>query len=158
LVGCISDRIASGRYHPLHIAVSVNKGKRFGRDFNQRTRSFLFAAVASVVARMFGLSRVRFYENGPISLNLPVSPQVIGGRASRTTHPRVLKGFEKLLKELFKQSFRVQNPFLWETKKEVLAGIRDAGCSRMCALTSSCTHTWGQTNEHSHCGRCSQCL
>jgi hypothetical protein len=158
LVAGLNEHIASGRYHPLHVAVDVNKGKVFGRDFNQRTRSFLFAAVAAVVARVFGLSRVRFYENGPVSLNLPISPQVLGGRASRTTHPRVLKGFEQLLTEVFGQAFRVQNPFLWKTRRDVLAEIKAAGCSRLCARTSSCGHTWQQTTEHPHCGRCSQCL
>jgi len=158
LVACLNERIASGRYHPLHVAVAVNKGKPLGRDFNQRTRSFLFAAVSAVVARVFGLSRVRFYENGPVSLNLPVSPQVLGGRASRTTHPRVLKGFEQLLTGLFEHPFRVQNPFLWDTRKEVLVGIQAADCGPLCALTSSCTHTWEQTSEQPHCGRCSQCV
>jgi hypothetical protein len=158
LVARLNDHIASGRYHPLHVALAVNKGKVLGRDFNQRTRSFLFAAVAAVVARVFGLSRVGFYENGPVSLNLPVSPQVLGGRASRTTHPRVLKGFERLLKGLFAQPFHVKNPFLWDTRKEVLAGIKAAGYGPLCALTSSCTHTWEQTSEQPHCGRCSQCL
>jgi hypothetical protein len=158
LVAGLDKHIASGRYRPLHVAVAVNKGKVFGRDFNQRTRSFLFAAVAAVVARLFGLPRIRFYENGPVSLNLPVSPQVLGGRASRTTHPRVLKGFEQLLSGLFDQPFHVQNLFLWETRKEVLAGIKSAGYGPLCALTSSCTHTWEQTTEHPHCGRCSQCL
>jgi hypothetical protein len=158
LIDCFNERIDSGRCRPLHVAVAVNKGKKLGRDFNQRTRSFLFAAVAAVTARLFGLSRVRFYENGPISLNLPVSPQVVGGRASRTTHPRVLQGFEKLLTGLFETSFHVQNPFLWKTRKEVLEGIKAAGCGSLCALTSSCAHTWEQTTEQPHCGRCSQCL
>ncbi len=158
LVAGLDEHIASGRFHPLHVAVSVNKGKVFGRDFNQRTRSFLFAAVAGVVAHLFGLPRIRFYENGPVSLNLPVSPQVLGGRASRTTHPRVLRGFERLLSRLFDHPFLVQNHFLWETRKEVLAGIKSAGYGPLCALTSSCTHTWEQTTEHPHCGRCSQCL
>ena len=39
---------------------------------------------------MLGLNRVHFYENGIISLNLPVCAQVVGGRATRTTHPRVM--------------------------------------------------------------------
>ena len=158
LVACLNERSASARYHPLHVAVAVNKGKSLGRDFNQRTRSFLFAAVSAVVARVFGLSRVRFYENGPVSLNLPVSPQVVGGRSSRTTHPRVLKGLSCLLGGLFERPFQLQNPFLWDTRKEVLEGIKSAGCGSLCALTSSCAHTWEQTTEQPHCGRCSQCL
>lgn len=95
LVARLNNFITSGRYRPFHVALAVNKGKALGQDFNQRIRSFLFTAVAAVVARVLGQSRVRIYENGPVSLNLPISPPVLGGRASRTTHPRVLKGFEK---------------------------------------------------------------
>jgi 7-cyano-7-deazaguanine synthase in queuosine biosynthesis len=158
LVARLNERISFSGYRPLHVAVEVNKGKRLGRDFNQRTRSFLFASVAAVVAQVFGRKRIRFYENGPISLNLPVSPQVLGGRASRTTHPRVLKGFERILKSLFSEEFQVQNPFLWSTKAELLSQIKGAGCGTLCALTSSCAHTWTQTASGPHCGRCSQCV
>ncbi len=52
----------------------------------------------------------------------------------------------------------MQNPFLWNTRAEVLAQIHKAECGSLCALTSSCTHTWEQTVEQPHCGRCSQCV
>jgi hypothetical protein len=158
LVARITDLVPQTRLRPLHVAVEVNKGKGLGREFSQRARSFLFAAVAAVVARGFGLPRLRFYENGGVSLNLPVSPQVLGGRASRTTHPRVLAGFEVLLSEVFGEPFAVQNPFLWQTKGEVIGGIKTAGHGNLCALTCSCVHTWEQTADRPHCGRCSQCL
>jgi hypothetical protein len=128
LVAALGDRLTDPRLRPLHVAVEVNKGKSLGRDFTQRSRSFLFAAVAVVVARLFGLRRVRFYENGVTSLNLPISPQVLGGRATRTTHPRVLDGFGRLFSLLMGCEFVVENPFLWKTKAEVLAGIKAAGC------------------------------
>ena len=73
----------------------MNKDKALGREYTQRTRSFLFAALGVTFARMSGLDRLRFYENGVVSLNLPPSPQVVGARASRTTHPRVLGGFTR---------------------------------------------------------------
>lgn len=46
---------------------------------------------------MLNLKSVRFYENGVISLNLPVCAQVVGGRATRTTHPRVMRGFQDIV-------------------------------------------------------------
>lgn len=68
----VRDLIAvAGPRAPLHTPVWVNKRKRLGRETTQRTRSFLFAALGAVFARMIGLSRVRFYENGVTSLNLP---------------------------------------------------------------------------------------
>ena len=48
---------------------------------------------------MQGFDLLRFYENGVVSMNLPMSAQVVGTRATRTTHPRVLAGFEQLFRQ-----------------------------------------------------------
>jgi DNA-binding response OmpR family regulator/7-cyano-7-deazaguanine synthase in queuosine biosynthesis len=158
LAGQIARRVPRPDLVPLHVAVEVNKGKSLGQDFNQRCRSFLFASVAAVVARAVSIPRVRFYENGVVSLNLPLSPQVLGSRASRTTHPQTLCGFGRIFSLLFDQGLTVENPFLWETKATILQGIKAAGHGDLCALTCSCAHTIDQTVEHAHCGRCSQCV
>jgi len=52
----------------------------------------------------------------------------------------------------------VDNPFLWKTKGEVVKVITDAGCGKLIEYSRSCAHTWETTNEHSHCGVCSQCI
>ena len=114
---------------PLHIPVIINKAQSMGREYTQRSRSFLYAALGATVAQMFGLSRIRFYENGIISFNLPVSAQVVGARATRTTHPQVINGFAKIFSIVAEKQFRVENPFLWKTKAEVVKGIVDAGCA-----------------------------
>jgi hypothetical protein len=158
LVEAITRLLPGGRPRPLHVAVEVNKGKRLDQEFSQRTRSFLFAAMAAAVARVFRLPGIRFYENGVVSLNLPISPQVLGGRASRTTHPRTLDGFRRLFTALFGDPFAVDNPYLWKTKAEVLAELHAAGHGALCARTSSCAHTREITTACPHCGRCSQCL
>jgi hypothetical protein len=154
LGGCLTDR----SLRPLHVAVEVNKGKRLTNDFNQRTRSFLFAALASIVARGFDLRTIRFYENGVLSIHLPISPQLVGSRASRSTHPQVLHGLDELFSAIFDCDFTVENPFLWKTKTDVLTAIKTAGHGRLCAGAISCVHTIEMTTEHGHCGRCSQCL
>src|SRR4029450_13161880 len=59
-------------------------------EFTQRTRTFLFSAIGCVVAEMMGCARIRFFENGIMSFNLPISPQIVGSRATRSTHPRAL--------------------------------------------------------------------
>jgi len=158
LVSDINRKFNDRSRKPLHVAVEVNKGKDFGRDFTQRSRSFLFAALAAVVARGFNRDRIRFYENGVISLNFPISPQALGGRATRTTHPQVLTGFQELFSLVFGIPFIVENPFLWKTKADILREIKAAGVSQLCARTSSCTHTLAQTKMHTHCGVCSQCV
>ncbi len=81
---------------PLHVPVWVHQSGTEGREYTQRSRTFLYASLGAAGARVFGLKRIRFYENGVVSLNLPISEQVVGERATRTTHPQVLDGFANL--------------------------------------------------------------
>jgi 7-cyano-7-deazaguanine synthase in queuosine biosynthesis len=148
----------AGGVAPDHIAVRVNKDKVLGREHTQRTRSFLFVALGATVARMLGLGSVRFYENGVVSLNLPICEQLVGSRATRTTHPRVLRGFQSLLSLVAGESVTVDNPFRWETKGEIIQRILRAGCGPMITPSVSCAHTWQASLEFPHCGVCSQCL
>ena len=143
---------------PCHIRVTVHKQKWMNAEYTQRTRSFLFASLGATIANMLGQSNVRFYENGIISMNLPICAQVVGGKATRTTHPRVLHGFQTLLSMITEGTFTVENPFLWKTKGEVVGLIAKADCQNMIGPSISCTHTWEMTKEHSHCGTCSQCV
>ena len=80
----------------VHVPVWINKDEKFGRESTQRTRSFLFAALGAVVAEPLGAGGVRFYENGVVSLNLPIAEEVLRARASRTTHPLSLHFLESL--------------------------------------------------------------
>lgn len=143
---------------PFHIGVRINKNKTLNREYTQRSRSFLYASLGATISEMLGLSNIRFYENGVISLNLPVCAQVVGGRATRTTHPRVLRGFQQLFSLVAERTFEVDNPFIWKTKGEVVDLIARSGCADMIGLSTSCTHTWEMSKEHSHCGKCSQCI
>jgi hypothetical protein len=156
LLSMLGDR--AGDTRPLHMAVRINKKKSLGREYTQRTRSFLYMSLGAAVAVMVGLSRIRFYENGVVSLNLPLSAQVVGARATRTTHPRVLNGYAGLLTHLAGRTFTVENPFLWHTKTDVVRVIADAGCDHLIKWATSCTHTWEMTKQHTHCGTCSQCI
>lgn len=155
LVELLSEKAA---YQPLQIPVTINKSRSLSREYTQRNRSFLYAALGATVAQMFNLSRLRFYENGVISLNLPISSQVVGARATRTTHPKVIKGFTEIFSTLAGKPFLVENPFLGKTKTEVLTDIVKAGCSDTIKFSTSCTHTWEMTKLRTHCGTCSQCI
>lgn len=149
---------SAAAYQPLHIPVIINKDKSLGREYTQRSRSFLFASLGATVAQIFNLRRIRFYENGVISFNLPISGQVVGARATRTTHPQVINGFAKIFSILSGKPFAVQNPFIWKTKTEVISDIVKAGCADTIKYSTSCTHTWEMTKLHTHCGTCSQCI
>jgi hypothetical protein len=74
----------------IRIPVWVNKAEKLGREPTQRTRSFLYSALGTLVAQSIRAGGVRFYENGIVSLNLPIAEEVVRARASRTTHPMAL--------------------------------------------------------------------
>lgn len=148
----------SGENAPLHIGVRINKNKALNNEYTQRSRSFLYMAIGATIARMLNLTSLRFYENGVISLNLPICAQVAGGRATRTTHPKVLRGYQELVSLVAGAPFAVENPYIWKTKADVVEVITRAGCQDMIEASTSCAHTWEMTNNHTHCGTCSQCI
>lgn len=148
----------AGNYAPLHIGVRVNKSKGLNHEYTQRSRSFLYMAIGATIARMLGQTSVRFYENGVISLNLPVCAQVAGGRATRTTHPRVMRGFQEIASLVAEAPFSIENLFIWKTKADVVDLILKAGCQNLIADSMTCTHTWEMNNQLTHCGACSQCI
>ncbi len=152
----IADK--AGENAPLHIGVRVNKNKGLNYEYTQRSRSFLYVSIGATIARMLNLKSVRFYENGVISLNLPVCAQVVGSRATRTTHPRVIQGFQKIISLVAGEPFTIENPYIWKTKADVVEVITKAGCQDMIAASTTCTHTWEMTKDRTHCGTCSQCI
>lgn len=147
-----------GRDRLLHVPVWVYKDQNVGKEFSQRSRSFLFAALAFVVAQIFGLSRLRFFESEVVSLNLPIVAHELGARASRTTHPQAISGFTGLFSALARTSFTVQNPFLWSTKSELVRVIGDHRCAELIRQTVSCARVREMTVAQTHCGVCSQCV
>jgi hypothetical protein len=74
----------------IRIPVWINKEGAFGREPTQRTRSFLYSALGTLVAQSVQAGGVRFYENGIVSLNFPIAEEALRARASRTTHPIAL--------------------------------------------------------------------
>ncbi|MBX3367419.1 MAG: hypothetical protein KF912_08925 [Phycisphaeraceae bacterium] len=143
---------------PQFVTVRASKKHRAEKEYTQRARSFLYASFAVAVARVAGLDAIRFYENGVVSLNLPLSPQVVGSRATRTTHPRVLASMRKLFSLVTGSTFGVENRFLWKTKADVVADIVKAGHGAMIDYSISCTHTRKYRKDQPHCGVCSQCI
>ena len=143
----------------MHVPVLVTRqGPLRAQEYTQRSQSFLYAALACVVARLFGRSRFRFFENGVVSINLPISEQVVGARATRSTHPLVLDHFPKFFSAAVGKPIAVDNPFIWKTKGDVVRSIVDHGCGDLIKHTVSCTRVHDITKLHTHCGCCSQCL
>ena len=145
-----------GRF--LHVPVWINKHERLGYEPTQRTRSFLFAALGTVVGESISAGGVRFFENGVVSLNLPVAGEVLRSRASRTTHPIALYLLQRLCTAVAKRDFMVDNPYFYKTKTEVIEIVASSGVPGLIAHTCSCAHSMFKSKSRWHCGKCSQCI
>ena len=159
LAKCLERRFP-GRTRHVQVRATRIGGK--ASESTQRSRSFLFAALGYVVARMFKARRLSFYENGVVSHNLPISPQVIGTMATRTTHPGALLRLGRLLDALSDSTasdrIRLTNPYAWLTKTEVVDRIAAHGGAAQIGNAVSCTVLRRQSAAVTHCGACSQCL
>ncbi|WP_112324477.1 hypothetical protein [Oceanibium sediminis] len=141
-----------------HIHVLARRAGREASDQTQRSRSFLFAALGQVIAQTFGARRVNFFENGIVSHNLPLSPQIVGTMATRTTHPKSLMLLDRLMRMIGATPAPTENRYAWLTKTEVVERIRQHDAEGQIANAVSCTSIREQTTMHTHCGACSQCL
>ena len=92
------------------------------------------------------------------SLNLPIAKDVLGARATRTTHPKVIRGFEDLFSAVLERDIAIRTPFQWLTKKEVTRKIVGHGFGHLLGTTSSCTRPRTRSIHKRHCGACSQCI
>ena len=142
-----------------HFPVLLQKQQSLTKDYTFRSRSFVFASLAAAISHMLGKQRILMCENGIVSMNLPIARQLVGARASRTTHPKALASFGHLFRALFeKDPPRVENPLFWRTKAEIVQLIGNHGCSHLIDFTVSCSHVHDITTEQPHCGECSQCV
>lgn len=128
------------------------------KEGSQRTRTFFFSAIAGAVANLQGGPGIRFYENGIMSLNLPLSGQVVGTAATRSTHPRTLAEMSLFLEAALGRQYTVDNPYVFRTKAEVLQVIEQCGHGDLIERTISCTEVRKRTRGCTHCGGCVQCL
>jgi hypothetical protein len=142
----------------FYVPVTINKGQEEAVEFTQRTRSLMFATLGLIVARMFGRSDLSFYENGVVSFNLPIAEHVVGARASRTTHPRVLSNCSQLFSTVLSEAIGVNNSYVWKTKSEVVRILAERGCADLIDGTLSCSRVREATRTSRHCGVCSQCV
>jgi hypothetical protein len=154
----IAGRLAARDKRPYHLKVLANKIGTFDHEHTQRSRSFLFSSIAAVVARVFGINSIEFYENGVVSVNLPLCEQEKNARGSRTTHPQALHRIGELLSHIANRPFAVSNHYLSYTKQDVVERLVALGHADLLIQSISCTHTRGLTQEKPHCGVCPQCL
>jgi 7-cyano-7-deazaguanine synthase in queuosine biosynthesis len=143
----------------IHIPVWVNKQKGLDHEDTQRTRSFLFSALGTIVAESVRARGVRFFENGVVSLNLPIADEVLRARASRTTHPLALYLLTEFYRLILERDFEIDNPYVFKTKADIVSIIAKNGGNDLISSTCSCARPGlFKSKTQWHCGTCSQCI
>jgi len=135
-----------------------NKDGLVSRDENQRTRIFLFAAIAFSLCSSFGINSFYVYENGMTSMNLSKQTDVINARASRTTHPMTLGLLCKFFKLLDPDFTGIKAPYYNKTKAEIVKVFSTYGIESIISSSVSCSSTRKKKRQAPHCGHCSQCI
>lgn len=136
--------------------------ERTASEDSQRSRSFLFFALAVLAASSFDRPlELLVPENGFISLNVPLDRLRLGARSTRTTHPHLM-GLWSLLLQMLEFQVQLRNPFQFQTKGQMLAWCKDpVFLKRGLTMTMSCSSPnkarW-QGLEPTHCGTCLPCL
>ena len=142
-----------GDFHLRHVRANVSFDKNdipgLGTETTTRGRSFIFFALANLAASaLAGITPIYIPENGLISLNVPLDPLRLGAWSTRTTHPFYMARWQDLLDNLG-LSARLQNPYRFKTKGEMLSGCRNKAFLRKNVdITISCSSiTKGRWNK-----------
>jgi 7-cyano-7-deazaguanine synthase in queuosine biosynthesis len=128
------------------------------REESQRTRSFLFLSLAALTARRRGLSDVILIaENGQMAIHLPLTAGRISAFSTHTAHPEFVHEMGNLLSTLLSHPIHIENPFLYQTKGEVIRNLLENHQATF-KDTVSCWKASRVTSAHNHCGICIPCL
>jgi hypothetical protein len=142
-----------------HLSVQLHNVGERPIEFSQRSRSFLYAALAALAAKHVGVHDLRLCDNGVVTLNLPPSGQCVGTTLSRSTHPGYLRRLEPLLRMIDEDDgLTVSNTLLFHTKREVVELVATMGAPEWVQETVSCAHTERRSKLQPHCGKCTQCI
>lgn len=144
-----------------HVSVNAWPNSDRASEISMRTRSFLFIAIAALVADLKsklaggGAIELRVPENGLIALNAPLTPRRIGTHSTRTTHPHYLGNLQTIF-DAVGIAAKITNPFELQTKGEMVASLKDdAHFGAIASETISCGK-WKRDGKQ--CGRCVPCL
>jgi 7-cyano-7-deazaguanine synthase in queuosine biosynthesis len=123
-----------------------------------RCRSFLFLSLAAAVAATAEVNELYIPENGLIALNSPLQRSRFGSLSTRTAHPQFLTEFTELVARLGVFTGSLRNPFLYQSKTEMLRDLppemvllikRSVSCSRASRYKNL---------KVLHCGYCMPCI
>lgn len=134
-------------------------------ESSSRSRSLLFAALATTTATAHGASRVVVPENGYTSINPPLTTARGGALSTRSTHPTTFAYINRLLATLG-IGVTIDDPYLGLTKGELVAQatakVDATAFARVVATSLSCGKLDGTYykggNPNYGCGLCIPCI
>ena len=124
----------------------------------QRTRILLYTSIAFAISQAYGQDGFSVYENGITSINFPRRADLAEARASRTTHPRTIYYLKQLFSLLRECEMQVRLPFLWKTKADTIILLKSGQHPELIPSSVSCSKTFQNLGQATHCGGCSQCV
>lgn len=122
---------------------------------SQRSRSFLFLAIASIAAAVGEVDDVFINENGVMAVHIPLTAARAGSLSTHTASPAVLERLQGVLSDAVGSPVHINNNLLRHTKPEVVALCRAMNQSDDLVNTVSC---WSIGRTGRHCGSCAPCL
>jgi len=90
-------------------------GQRAAEE-TQRTRMFLYSAIATAIAATVSVKEITIFENGITSFNFPRRQDLLNARATRTTHPKAMALLQDLFAAITEAPLIIATPFVWKTK------------------------------------------
>jgi 7-cyano-7-deazaguanine synthase in queuosine biosynthesis len=132
-------------------------------ESTMRARSLLFLALGTCVASALPAGAPLYVpENGPISLNVPLTFGRAGTHSTRTTHPHTIELYRKLL-EALGINVVLRTPYRFMTKGEMLKNCKNQEILKSgIHSTMSCSRPQaGRFHKRpvgQHCGYCVPCI
>ena len=132
------------------------------KELTCRSRSFMFLSIAMMIAA-YKSNIVIVPENGPVSLNFPLSASRRAACSTRTTHPLFIQNVRDLLSNLGLPII-VNNPYEFKTKGEMVNECKNLQyLLSIVDKSNSCGKRGGHqfmpdNPRASHCGRCMPCM
>jgi 7-cyano-7-deazaguanine synthase in queuosine biosynthesis len=129
---------------------------------SQRARSIGFFSygvlAATTLKRYRDGDTVPLYvcENGFISINPPLTGSRIGSLSTRTSHPVVINGLQRVF-DAAGLRIRFETPYAYKTKGEMLTDCQQQTVLKKYAHTTTSCGRFGRFG-FKHCGRCVPCL
>jgi len=123
-----------------------------------RPRSFLFLAIAVAIARSANIKEVYMPENGLIALNSCLQISRLGSLSTKTAHPIFIKSFQDLLSGLGIYEGAIKNPFLYESKTDMLRQLETPLRAVVMKSVSCARPSRYKQKKVNHCGYCVPCI